>query len=443
MRQTSNIPTSMPSEQTETTIPAADTPPEVVGRPRRVGGATWRDTFAALKHRNFRLFFVGQLVSLTGTWMQATAQGWLVYQLTGSKVLLGTVAAVGTLPMLLLSLWGGSVADRHSKRTVIIITQIGMMLTAFVFAALVGSGHIQPWHILVLAALGGVAMAFDMPARQAFMVEMTSTEHLMNAVSLNSSIVNGARVIGPAVAGWLMAGVGITWCFILNGVSFIAVIVGLMMMRLPKFIPPTKPHSAGRHILEGFKYVAGHRRVRILLLLFGVVGVFGWSYAVLLPAYATDILHVGESGYGGLLSANGFGALLGALTVATWGSRVRPRLLILGGLWLFSAMLLLLAVVRWYPLVLLCLAVGGWGMLLYFSTTNTLIQSNVSNAMRGRVMGIWALVFGGMMPLGGLESGFLSHAVGVPWTIAVGALICVGAGLVTWWTVRRNPPAPN
>ena len=433
----------MPSEQTETTIPAADTPPEVVGRPRRVGGATWRDTFAALKHRNFRLFFVGQLVSLTGTWMQATAQGWLVYQLTGSKVLLGTVAAVGTLPMLLLSLWGGSVADRHSKRTVIIITQIGMMLTAFVFAALVGSGHIQPWHILVLAALGGVAMAFDMPARQAFMVEMTSTEHLMNAVSLNSSIVNGARVIGPAVAGWLMAGVGITWCFILDGVSFIAVIVGLMMMRLPKFIPPTKPHSAGRHILEGFKYVAGHRRVRILLLLFGVVGVFGWSYAVLLPAYATDILHVGESGYGGLLSANGFGALLGALTVATWGSRVRPRLLILGGLWLFSAMLLLLAVVRWYPLVLLCLAVGGWGMLLYFSTTNTLIQSNVSNAMRGRVMGIWALVFGGMMPLGGLESGFLSHAVGVPWTIAVGALICVGAGLVTWWTVRRNPPAPN
>jgi MFS family permease len=433
----------MPSEQTETTVPAADTPPEVVGRPRRGGGATWRDTFAALKHRNFRLFFVGQLVSLTGTWMQATAQGWLVYQLTGSKVLLGTVAAVGTLPMLLLSLWGGSVADRHSKRTVIIITQIGMMLTAFVFAALVGSGHIQPWHILVLAALGGVAMAFDMPARQAFMVEMTSTEHLMNAVSLNSSIVNGARVIGPAVAGWLMAGVGITWCFILNGVSFIAVIVGLMMMRLPKFIPPTKPHSAGRHILEGFKYVAGHRRVRILLLLFGVVGVFGWSYAVLLPAYATDILHVGESGYGGLLSANGFGALLGALTVATWGSRVRPRLLILGGLWLFSAMLLLLAVVRWYPLVLLCLAVGGWGMLLYFSTTNTLIQSNVSNAMRGRVMGIWALVFGGMMPLGGLESGFLSHAVGVPWTIAVGALICVGAGLVTWWTVRRNPPAPN
>jgi len=372
--------------------------------------------------------------------MQNTAQGWLVYELTGSKVLLGTVAAVGTLPMLLFSLWGGSLADRHSKRTVIFYTQTGMMLTAFVFAALVGGGHIRTWHILLLSAFGGVAMAFDMPARQAFMVEMTSSEHLMNAVSLNSSIVNGARVVGPAVAGFLMAYVGITWCFILNGVSFIAVIVGLLLMRLPRFVPPAKPPSAGRHILEGFKYVAGRRRVRILMVLFAVVGVFGWSYAVLLPAYATDILHINESAYGGLLSANGFGALLGALTVATWGSRMRPRWLIFGGLWVFSAMLFMLAFVRWYPLVLLCLAVGGWGMLLYFSTTNTLIQTSVSHAMRGRVMGIWALIFGGMMPLGGIESGFLSHAVGVPWTIAAGAFICAGAGVITWWTVKRNPP---
>jgi MFS family permease len=364
--------------------------------------------------------------------MQSTAQGWLVYQLTGSKVLLGTVAAVGTLPMLLLSLWGGSVADRHSKRTIIYYTQSGMMVTAFVFAALVGSGHIQPWHILVLAALGGVAMAFDMPARQSFMVEMTSREDLMNAISLNSSIVNGARVAGPAVAGFLMASAGITWCFILNGVSFIAVIAGLMMMRLPRFVPPQKPGSTGGHILEGFRYVRGHQQVRTLLLLFSVVGVFGWSYAVLLPAYAADILHVGEGGYGVLLSANGFGALLGALTVATYGSRLRPRWMIFGGLWLFAVMLALLAVVRWYPLVLLCLAMGGWGMLLYFSTTNTLVQGSVSNAMRGRVMGIWALVFGGMMPVGGIESGFLSHAVGVPWTIAAGAAICAAAGLVAW-----------
>jgi MFS family permease len=422
----------------------ASVPQEITGQPRRVvvGGVTWRGTFAALRYRNFRLFFVGQLVSLIGSWMQYTAQGWLVYQLTGSKVLLGTVAAVGSLPMLLLSVWGGSVADRHPKRTVIFWTQTVMMLQAFVLAALVGSGRIQPGHILALAALGGVAMAFDMPARQAFMVEMTSREDLMNTVALNSSIVNGARVIGPAVAGLLMAQVGLTLCFFLNGLSFLAVIAGLLLMRLPTFVPPAKPASAGRHMLEGFAYVAGHRRVRILLLLFGVVGVFGWSYSVLLPAYATDVLRVGESGYGALLSANGLGALLGALTVATFGNRVRPRLMILGGLWLFCAMLLLLAVVRWYPLVLLCMAVGGWGMLLYFATTNTLIQTSVSDAMRGRVMGIWALVFGGMMPLGGLESGLASHAVGVPWAVAAGALICAGAGLVTWWAVRRNPHPP-
>ncbi len=422
----------------------ASVPQEVTGQPRRVvvGGVIWRQTFAALKHRNFRLFFVGQLVSLIGTWIQSTAQGWLVYQLTGSKVLLGTVAAVGSLPMLLFSPWGGSVADRHSKRTVVLYTQTGMMLLAFAFAALVGSGRIQTWHILVLAAGGGVAMAFDMPARQAFMVEMTSREDLMNALSLNSSIVNGARVIGPAVAGLVMAQVGMTLCFLLNGLSFIAVIAGLLMMRLPRFVPPAEPDSMRRHIIEGFAYVAGQRRVRTLLILFGVVGVFGWSYSVLLPAYATDILHVGEGGYGALLSANGLGALLGALTVATYGNRVRPRLMILGGLWLFSVMLVLLAVVRWYPLVLVCLAVGGWGMLLYFSTTNTLIQSRVSDEMRGRVMGIWALIFGGMLPAGGIESGFLSQAVGVPWTIAAGGLVCAGAGLVTWLLVWRNRPTP-
>ena len=434
----------MPSEPTKPPAQVANVPQEVTGQPRRVvvGGVTWRDTFAALKHRNFRLFFTGQLVSLIGLWMQNTAQGWLVYQLTGSKVLLGTVAAVGSLPMLLFSVWGGSLADRHPKRTVILFTQTGMMMLAFAFAALVGTGHIQPWHILVLAALGGVAMAFDMPARQAFTVEMTSREDLMNAISLNSSIFNGARIIGPAVAGFLMARVGMTWCFLLNGLSFIAVIAGLLMMRLPKFVPPAEPPSTGRHVLEGFAYVAGHRRVRILLLFVGVVGIFGWSYSVLLPAYAKDILHLGERGYGALLSANGVGALLGALTVATYGSRLRPRLMIFGGVWLFSAMLVLLAVVRWFPLVLACLAAGGWGMLLCFSTTNTLVQTSVSDAMRGRVMGIWALVFGGLMPLGGLESGLLSHAVGVPWTIAAGALICAVAGLVTWWAARRNLPAP-
>jgi len=287
-----------------------------------------------------------------------------------------------------------------------------------------------------------VAMAFDMPARQAFVVEMTSREDLMNAVSLNSSIVNGARVVGPAVAGFLMAQVGLAACFFLNGLSFLAVLAGLIMMRLPRFMPPTRPESNWQHALDGFAYVAKHRRVRTLLLLFGIVGVFGWSYAVLLPAFAADLLHVGERGYGGLLSANGIGALCGALAVATFGNRVPRRLLIFGGLGLFSAMLLLLAVTRNYYLALVFLAIAGWGMLLYFSTTNTLIQTSVEDGMRGRVMGIWTLVFGGMMPAGGLEAGMLSNWFGVPWTVAIGAVVCGSAALVTWLFVRRSPPTP-
>jgi len=415
-------------------------PEEITGQPRRVvsGALPWRQTFAALKHRNFRLFFFGQLISLIGTWMQNTAQGWLVYDLTKSKLLLGTVAAVGSAPMLLFSLWGGSVADRHPKRTVLLWTQSGMMVLAFVFAGLVWSGWVRPWHILVLAALGGVAMAFDMPARQAFVVEMTSREDLMNALSLNSSIVNGARVVGPAAAGILMAQAGLGTCFALNGLSFLAVLAGLLMMRLPKFVPPVQPESNWQHALDGFAYVARHRRVRTLLLLFSIVGVFGWSYSVLMPAFASDILHVGSSEFGMLLSANGIGALCGALTVATYGDRMPRRLLVFGGLGLFSLMLLLLAGTRDYYLALALLAISGWGMLLYFSTTNTLIQLSVEDGMRGRVMGIWALVFGGMMPVGGMEAGTLSHWLGVPPAVAIGAIVCGTAALVTWLAVHRN-----
>jgi len=421
----------------------ASVPEEVTGQPRRVvlGGLLWRNTFAALRYRNFRLFFAGQLISLIGTWMQNTAQGWLVYELTGSKLLLGVVAAVGSAPMMLFSIWGGSVADRYPKRQIVLWTQTGMMVCAFVFAALVGSKLIRPWQILVLAGLGGLAMAFDMPARQAFMVEMTSREDLMNAVSLNSSIVNGARVVGPSVAGLLMAKVGLAMCFLLNGLSFIAVIAGLLMMRLPKHLPKVHSGSALAHALEGFSYVWENWRMRTILVLFAIVGIFGWSYSVMMPAFARDVLNVDEGGYGMLLSANGVGALLGALTVATIGQRANRRWLVLGGLWVFSAMLLLLALVRNYYLALLFLAIAGWGMLLFFSTINTLLQTSASDTMRGRVMGIWALVFGSIGPLGGLEAGTCSNWLGIRGAIAFGAMICAVAALVVWSIVRRTVAA--
>lgn len=417
-------------------------PEEITGQPRRLvfGELMLRQTFSALKHRNFRLFFTGQLVSLIGTWMQNTAQAWLVWDMTHSRWLLGLVTAVSSAPMLLFSIWGGSIADRHSKRSIVMWTQTAMMILAFTFAGLVWTKHVTTSIILVVAALRGLAVAFDMPARQAFMVEMTNREDLMNAISLNSSIVNGARVIGPSIAGFLIVRIGMAMCFFVDGVSYLAVIVGLWMMRLPKFVKPERPGSGWAHILEGFAYVWGHRRMKTLLILFSVVGVFGWSYSVLLPAFATDVLKRGAAGYGALLSANGIGALVGALTVASIGQRVNRRFLVFGGLWIFSAMLLLLAFVHNFYFALALLGVSGWGMMLFFSTINTMLQMDASDEMRGRVMGIWALIFGGMMPVGGLEAGTLSHLLGVSATIAIGALVCALAALVTWIVVRQRRP---
>ncbi|MCS7337107.1 MAG: MFS transporter [Verrucomicrobiae bacterium] len=388
-----------------------------------------KDAFTSLRHRNFRVFFLGQLVSLTGTWMQNTALSWLVYKLTGSKFLLGLVTAVGSAPMLLLSILGGSVADRYAKRDVLLCTQTCMMLVAFAFAWLVWREHITAAHVLVLSALTGVALAFDMPARQALMIEITSREDLMNAVSLNSSAVNAARIVGPALAGALMAKAGAAICFLLNGLSFIAVIAGLLLMQLPRLGRPNRHASALQHVLDGLSYVTRHARVRRLLLLFAAVGVFGWSYSVLMPAFATDVLQIDEARFGLLLGANGVGAMLGALTVAVAGARLRPRALLLGGLGLFCAMLGALSATRSYIAALVCLAIGGWGMLVYFSTTNTLIQTAVADDMRGRVMGVWTLVFGGMMPLGGLQAGTVAEHLGVRRAIALGATVCAAAAL--------------
>src|SRR6266705_6897112 len=279
----------MPIRTTET----ARVPEDISGRQRRmpVGGITWRHTFRALRHRNYRLFFWGQLVSLIGTWMQQTAMSWYVYQITNSKLLLGVVAAVGSAPMMLFSIWRGSLADRYAKRSILVTTQTAQMICAFLLAVGAWAGFATPSFIIVIAALNGVAMGFDMPARQAFTVEMTNREDLLNAISLNSSIVNGARVVGPSVAGLMIGAVGVAMCFFLNGLSFIAVIAGLLMMRLPRFERPARAVSAREHAWNGVVYSIKHQRVRTILLLFLAVGVFGWSYTVLMPAFARDVLN--------------------------------------------------------------------------------------------------------------------------------------------------------
>jgi MFS family permease len=419
----------------------ANVPEDMTGRPRRVatGGISLRKTFSALKHRNFRLFFSGQLVSFTGTWMTTTAQGWLVYQLTGSKALLGLVAAAASAPMLFFATWGGWVADRYPKRSVIVVTQTCSMILSFAMAALVWSKLVQPWHIIVLAILGGITMAFDMPARQSFVIEMTSREDLMNAISLNSSAFNCARIVGPSIAGLLMAKVGIAACFLIDGLSFFAVIAGLLMMRLAK----KKVHidsDAGplSQALEGFRYVWGHRRVLTILSLFAIVGIFGWSYSVLMPAFARDVLHLRENGYGLLMAGSGIGALAAALTVASAGHILPTRIMALGGIGIFSAALALFAFNRNLYVEILLLGLVGFGIVLYFSTSNTVLQSIVPDEMRGRVMGIWTLIFGGMIPLGSLQAGLMADLLGTPATIATGALICATAALVTLNIIRRR-----
>jgi MFS family permease len=426
----------MPTE----TIETARVPEDISGRPRRmpVGGVIWRQTLRALRHRNYRLFFWGQLVSLIGTWMQQTAMSWFVYEITGSKLLLGTVAAVGSAPMMLFSIWGGALADLHPKRSILVITQSAQMICAFLLAAVTWAGLATPILIIIIAALNGVAMGFDMPARQAFTVEMTSREDLLNAISLNSSIVNGARVIGPSLGGLLIGAIGVAMCFFINGLTFIAVIAGLLMMQLPLFRRPAHVHSASEHAWNGIVYAVRHQRVRTILLLFLAIGIFGWSYAVLMPAFAKDVLGRGANGYGILMSASGVGALGGALVVATWGHAIAPRKLALGGVWFFSVALFIFSLTRNFYVALVFLFIAGFGMLLFFSTSNTVLQTIVPDEMRGRVMGVWALVFGAMVPLGSLEAGAVARWFGTPFALAFGAVVCALSTIVTLLIIRRR-----
>jgi MFS family permease len=370
--------------------------------------------------------------------MQQTAMSWFVYEITNSKFLLGFVSAVGSAPMMLSSVWGGTLADLYPKRSILVATQSAQMLCAFLLATGVWLGFATPSFIVIVAALNGIAMGFDMPARQAFTVEMTNREDLLNAISLNSSIVNGARVVGPSVAGLMIGAVGVAMCFFLNGLSFIAVIAGLLMMRLPQFEPKVHVASAGEHAWNGIVYSMKHPRVRTILVLFLAVGVFGWSYAVLMPAFARDVLGRGANGYGVLMSASGLGAFVGALMVATYGHLFTPRRLALGGVWLFSVALLAVSLTKEFVPAFVLLFVGGFGMLLFFATSNTVLQTIVPDEMRGRVMGVWSLVFGAMIPLGSLEAGTVAHLLGTSFALAFGAIICAVSALVTLFVIQRR-----
>lgn len=395
-------------------------------------------TFSSLRNRNYRLFFIGQLISNIGSWMQRTAEGWLIYQLTSSELLLGTVSAAAFAPMFFLSMFGGVLADRYSKRHLLIVTQVAATVPPLAMAILILGHRVEVWHIIALAALSGVVMAFDMPVRQAFVIDMVGEEDLLNAISLNSAIFNGARMVGPAIAGYLMAAVGIGHCYLINAISFLAVVIGLIMMELPKTQTVKSSESAWRHALGGFAYLRQDMMVAGLFAMIAVVGMFGFSYQVLMPVLARDVFGVKEQGYGFLTASSGVGALVGSLLMASLHEHVNRRGLIFGGVLLYAVSLFIVSVTHSFPLALVSVAVAGCGLIACFSTTNTLIQMSVPDAVRGRVMGIWALVIGGVVPISSLQAGTFAHYLGVGTTLQISAGMCALAAVLGIVVVNRR-----
>jgi MFS family permease len=388
-----------------------------------------RATLRALRHRNYRLFFSGQCISLIGTWMQMVAQSWLVYRLTGSSVLLGAIGFASQFPVLVIAPLAGHVADRYNRRRVMIATQTASMLLAFILAALTLTHTVQVWHLFVLSVSLGVVNGFDVPARQSFVVHMVGQEDLMNAVALNASMYSGARIIGPAVAGILVATIGEGWCFFANGVSYIAVIAGLLLMRVTE-VKRTIHGSPLTNILEGFRYAATTRPIRTLLLLLGLASMGAMPFLTLMPVIAAQVLHGDARSMGMLLGATGVGSLVGLLSLAN-----RSQLKGLSRWVMVCAAGLGVALISfslsksfWLSMVLL-MPVGAF-MNVHMAGTNTLIQSMVPDRLRGRVMSVYAMMFQGMAPFGALLGGFLGHSFGAPIAVRISGATCLLGGVV-------------
>ncbi len=387
-------------------------------------------TLRALRHRNFQLFFAGQLISLIGTWMQSVAQSWLVYRITGSSALLGLVAFAGQIPIFLMSPIAGYAADRMSRYRMVIATQITSMVLALVLAALTLTGRIQIWEIFVLSTLLGVANAFDIPARQSFLVEMVGREDLMNAIALNSSMFNGARIIGPAVAGILVAKIGEGWCFFANGISYIAVIVGLLFMQVTPFRRAAATMSAWHTIREGFRYVGRTAPIREIVQLLAIISFAGMPYTVLMPIFADRILHGGAQILGILMGATGLGALGGALLMASRTALKGYTVWIPCAATGFALSLAGFSLSSHLWLSFGMLFVAGFSLMIQVGASNTLIQSMVPDHLRGRTMSVYSMMYIGVGPVGAMVSGFAAQSFGARWTIFAGAAICLAGGAV-------------
>jgi len=391
--------------------------------------------FRSLRHRNYRLFFGGQTVSLVGTWITRIATSWLVYRLTGSVLLLGVVGFFGQIPTLILAPFAGVLVDRWNRHRILVVTQVLSMLQSFALAGLSFAGIITVTDVLLLQAAQGIINAFDTPARQAFVSEMVADRaDLPNAIALNSSMVNLSRVIGPSIGGMIIAAVGEAWCFFIDGVSYIAVIASLVAMRVVARELPPPTTKIIDELRDGFRYVSGFPPVRSALLLLALVATMGMPYTVLMPAIARNVLHGDSHTLGFLMTASGCGALAGALYLAS-----RPTVLGLGRVIAISATtfgvgLLLFSLSRnvWVSLVLLPFV--GAGMMVTMASTNTVLQTIVEERLRGRVMAFYAMAFLGTAPIGSLIAGVVANRVGPTMTITLGGLACIVGGI--WFAVR-------
>jgi MFS family permease len=390
----------------------------------------FRQTFSSLRYQNYRLWFVGQTVSLFGTWMQRTAQGYLIYELTKSPVYLGYVGFAYGIPSWIFMLYGGVIADRVSRQKVLLGTQISMMILAFILAGLAFTGVVQPWQIIILAFLLGCANAFDAPARQAFVTDLVERKDLTNAIALNSSMINMATVLGPAIAGLTYAAFGPAWCFTINGLSFIAVILALSLMKLPPFQPVSRQISIRTEVGQGFAYIARKPIIRTIIFNLGILSLAGLGFVTLLPVWAVDVLGGDSTTNGFLHTARGLGALSGVLLIAAIGQTYSKGKLFTIGTFVMPVFIIILSLTRILPASFLALFGVGWGFMVIINLSNTMVQINVTDELRGRVMGIFTLTFFGLLPIGALINGAIADQIGAPLTVQINALILLAAAFL-------------
>ena len=380
--------------------------------------------FSSLSVRNYRLYWAGMFISLIGTWIQIVALSWLVFELTKSAFLLGVVGFLSSIPVFLLSLFGGVAADRMNKRNILIFTQTAFMFLAFSLGALTQLKIITPAQIMWIALLDGIVMAFDAPSRQAVVVELVGKNHLMNAIALNSVAFNSSRIIGPALAGILVASVGMSGCFYINGISFLAVLIALFSIKIRDEAVKDSRFGLVKDLTEGLRLIKNNRVMLILITMVGVTSFFGISYVILMPIFANDILKVGVRGLAMLMSASGVGALSAALILARLGNfQYKGKVLVFSS-FVFSLALILFSLSKTYLFSLFALALVGWSSVTAMAITNTLLQTMVSDEFRGRVMSVFMLTFAGTMPFGNLIAGSLAHAWGVSLTVLTGGIFC-------------------